>query len=403
MNTFNKVWIVPESANVFEHNKGAFVVNSHLKVMLEEDYVAMDFHQKSTATPRAPARGMALEHHNQDSEDGRLKMENRSSIQHPSSNLNPQSSQSNEITSGVSSQIVREILIPEIEKEVNTGETFANLRQIFNSMILATWYKQNLKESLLGQIYVDQNKIKGVELKDTSVHQQIYDQYVAAFKKGVFNYIKEDIVAMEPQQGSTATSRASARDDPQTQEIIPRKYFSGGFASSPLPQVVREGTTDELTAASPVNSKNWVKKANVIKVDLTPHGSDAKQLSEIADASSPVFGGPKKRIFSAELARKAGYNTPADLVYKTFRANNVLGVGLLYDEGAKVFKIPKMPFFVLRKQPYDEPISVTDIFNDFELIENPLSDINVGQIVARVGEGLTIHKYKEGKPLKKSI
>ena len=40
VNTFNKVWIVPETANVYEHAKGAFVVDSHLKVMLEEDYIA---------------------------------------------------------------------------------------------------------------------------------------------------------------------------------------------------------------------------------------------------------------------------------------------------------------------------------------------------------------------------
>ena len=42
MNTFNKIWIIPESAQIFEHDKGAFVVDSQLKVMLESDYKAMN-------------------------------------------------------------------------------------------------------------------------------------------------------------------------------------------------------------------------------------------------------------------------------------------------------------------------------------------------------------------------
>src|SRR5271167_2615640 len=48
VNTFNKVWIMADRAEVFEHNQTAFVVDSHLKVMLEEDYLAL---QKHTVVP----------------------------------------------------------------------------------------------------------------------------------------------------------------------------------------------------------------------------------------------------------------------------------------------------------------------------------------------------------------
>ena len=41
VNTFNKVWIVPDEAMVYEHDRTALVVKSHLKVMLEEDYLAL--------------------------------------------------------------------------------------------------------------------------------------------------------------------------------------------------------------------------------------------------------------------------------------------------------------------------------------------------------------------------
>src|SRR5208283_1162127 len=44
VNTFNKVWIMADRAEVFERNQTAFVVDSHLKVMLEEDYLALQKH-----------------------------------------------------------------------------------------------------------------------------------------------------------------------------------------------------------------------------------------------------------------------------------------------------------------------------------------------------------------------
>jgi phosphoenolpyruvate carboxykinase (GTP) len=163
VNTFNKVWIMADRAEVFEHNQTAFVVDSHLKVMLEEDYLAL---QKHTAVP--------------------------SSRMH-----------------SLSSEIVKQIVLPELEKEVNTGKNFANLRQIFNSIILSSWYKKNLKAALLNQIYANKAKVKGINLNDPTIKQQIYEQYLKAYKKGVFNYIKEEMGA----QGA----------------MEPRKYFSGGM------------------------------------------------------------------------------------------------------------------------------------------------------------------------------
>lgn len=176
MNTFNKVWIVPKQAIVYEHDKGAYILESKLEVMLEEDYFALRANLDNDDT------GMP------DMELGDI-----------------------EIISGVSSEMVREILIPEIEKEVNEGKTFAPLRQIYHSMILAMWYKETLKDSLLGQVYADQNKVMGVDVEDKEIKQKIYDQYLEAFNKGVYDYIREDY-------------------DPVTRQNVPKKYFSGGFA-----------------------------------------------------------------------------------------------------------------------------------------------------------------------------
>src|SRR5208283_2915425 len=107
------------------------------------------------------------------------------------------------------SQIVREIVIPELTKEVNENKNFAKLRQVYNSLILATWYKKKIKDSILAQAYADKNKVAGVNIDDPQEKERIYQRYLKAFKKGVYNYIKEE-------------------QDPLTQEVIPRKYFSGG-------------------------------------------------------------------------------------------------------------------------------------------------------------------------------
>ena len=184
--TFNKIWIIPQEAVVHEHKNGAFIVSSHLSVMLEEDYLALE-----------------------------------SNIGHAEHGLGNVSEKDLHKMSDVSLEIIREIIIPQIEHEVNYGKTFANLRQIYNSMILAVWYKRALKNSLLGKIYVDKEKVYGIGLDDSSINMEIYDQYVESFQKGVFGIVKEEY-------------------DPDLQKIIPRKYFSGG-AISPSDENVKSG------------------------------------------------------------------------------------------------------------------------------------------------------------------
>jgi len=146
VNTFNKVWIVPEKAVVYENGPRAFVVKSHLKVMLEEDYLSLE--------------------NNLDNQKIGAQLDNENETKQ---------------TSNFSSQIVREIVLPEIEKEVNQGKNFANLRQVYNSLILATWFKNTLKNSVLNQKYSNQAKISGVDVDDKEIREKIYRQYLDAF------------------------------------------------------------------------------------------------------------------------------------------------------------------------------------------------------------------------------
>lgn len=192
-NTFNKIWIVPDKASVYEMNDTAIVGESHFKVMLEQDYLAMKRNMDSV-------------------------------------NLGTNIISDNTVgqVSKLSSDVVRDILIPELEKEVNTGKNFAILRQIQNALILATWYKENLKESLLAQVYADKRKVAGVDVSDRAIKEKIYEQYIAAYREGVFNLIRED-------------------QDPLTQEVLPRKYFSGGYTAGNFEKLVRDNAQKVTT------------------------------------------------------------------------------------------------------------------------------------------------------------
>ncbi len=213
VNTFNKVWIVPEKAVVYENSKNgtAYIVESHLKVMLEQDYLSL---QRNTVILN---------------EVKDLKVPLDSSVAAlPQNDINT-----------LGSQIIREVVIPELTREVNQGKNFAKLRQVYNSLILATWYKKKIKDSILNQVYSNQNKIKGVgydhpvitnEVKDHKASldsssstqndaEGIYQQYLQAFKKGVYNYIREEDGVIASPTGEAIFS----------DKLIPRKYFSGGF------------------------------------------------------------------------------------------------------------------------------------------------------------------------------
>jgi radical SAM superfamily enzyme YgiQ (UPF0313 family) len=168
IDAFHKVWIVPERAEVYVHGDVALIVETHLKVMLEADYFAL----------KKSGHGMKRD-------DDKI--------------IN------------ATSDLMRSLILPEIEKEVNEGESFAGLRQIVSAMILATWFKQNLSETPLGRIYAEKNKVNGVNTDDLSTKEKIYQQYLQAIKAGVFNFIKEEY-------------------DENSSQVVPRRYFSGGYA-----------------------------------------------------------------------------------------------------------------------------------------------------------------------------
>jgi len=224
VNTFNKVWILPDQAQVFENKNAAYVTKSTLKVMLDEDYLAKQKHQAIKGA-------------------------------------------------SISSQIVREIVIPEITKEVNTGKNFAPLRQIYQALILAKWYKETIQNGLLDALYTNKNKVVGVNLSDPAVKEQIYERYLKAYKKGAFNYIKED-------------------PTPDGQ-VVPRKYFSGGTFLGNISEVRDYNPAD-------VHGDGAME---ALLVNLEPRDAAMIDPTKLL----PDF----QKAFEAAVPEKTGVNEPA--------------------------------------------------------------------------------------------
>jgi hypothetical protein len=260
VNTFNKVWIVPEKAVVYENAKTgtAYVVESKLKVMLEQDYLSLEKHE-GIQSVHAQANGM-----------GQL-----------------------------GSQIVREIVIPELNKEVNTGKNFYQLRQVVNSLILANWYKKKIKDSILAQVYEDKNKVSGINMADPKEKQKIYERYLKAFKKGVYSYIKEE-------------------QDVITRQLTPRKYFSGGIRAV----IARTEYTDHVPSNDlPVDhslllesvnlglSAAPVDKAQTALFSNVPSDSIDTEM-ELVRLSGAVYG----RVVSENLRDIHGHEIQRDFI-----------------------------------------------------------------------------------------
>ncbi|MBF0388174.1 MAG: hypothetical protein HQL20_10045 [Candidatus Omnitrophica bacterium] len=170
VDAMNKVWVVPGTSGIYEDADKALIVESTLKVMLEEDYIAQQHNRAS----------------------------------------NSNAGESEPQTQKFDLQIMREIIIPEIQREVNEGANFAELRQIYNALILAKWYKEQLKDAVLQRYYINQRKTGGLDLAEKDARDKIFAQYLTAFNKGVFSFIREEI-------------------EVDSKDLIPRKYFSGGF------------------------------------------------------------------------------------------------------------------------------------------------------------------------------
>ncbi|MBF0484281.1 MAG: hypothetical protein HQL25_06200 [Candidatus Omnitrophica bacterium] len=233
----NKVWIIPDKAVVYEGNNTAYVVEAKLKVMTEEDYLA-------GGSPVKSLRDHGV--------------------------LNYQT-------------FLKNIIIPKIEAEVNEGPQFAQLRQIYHSLILAMWFKKNLQNHIINKGYSDRNKVDGINNNDPQAKQKIYDAYLKAFTDGANALIKEDY-------------------DPNTQQIVPRKYISGGLDYTHFDSAM---TVTQDKAMVPAEQGLVLVKSGILSSDSKIEETDAAmKVQTILDQQKKAG----LYVWSDDISRKGAPN-----------------------------------------------------------------------------------------------
>ena len=174
--TLTRPWIVPGEIIVRETRDSAFIYKSTLKVMLEQDYLSRPIEDFGAGKDSATYNF----------KDERIKVLNE-----------------------YSSQLIRELIVPKLTKEVNISQKYASLRQVFYSLILSRWFKARFsgKNSFYTSL-IDSRNLNGLTSKESWSKTVYFKEYQKSFNDGEYS-IKEPVYT-------------------PTGQVI-RSYFSGGF------------------------------------------------------------------------------------------------------------------------------------------------------------------------------
>ena len=229
---FNKIWIVPEKMAVYENENIGIITDAILDVKTQADY-------------------------NASQQAGLAKQNN------PNNNpVNP----------------VKEILISKIKNDVNTGRNFARLRQIYNSLILASWFKSKFQNTVYTQ-YINNNKLKGVDTVSPETKQKIWNLYCESFKKGVYNLTRKEPVnppRVHVERGQAARPRSTwTRGRVKNRQ---RRFFSGGVKYAFDPDMVHNDLS-RVSTSSAVRTKVGLTE-HVVQT-LSAKSSSSLTLEEI--------------------------------------------------------------------------------------------------------------------------
>ena len=216
INALNKIWITPKSARITERGTFAIVEDCKLRVQLEHDYVA------STAIKES-VRGAP--------DYRRLSPEDQAAV-----------------------NVFKQTILPLIQTDVGEGGNFAVLRQIFSAQILAVWYKELLKRSIMADMYINRPTTAGVAHPSGITAKDIYEQYLESYRVGVFEYIHEDVVG------------------PGADDVVPRKYFSGGFSGTEIHKISAKKRSKRLLLKSRASA--GAGRLYWVRMNLSEHDSE---------------------------------------------------------------------------------------------------------------------------------
>lgn len=209
--TLTRPWIVPDEIVISETADSAYIYKATLKVMLEQDYL-------------------------KDSVAYNFKDQKQKEL--------------NEY----SSQLIREIIIPKLTKEINSSKRYAALRQVYYSLIMAQWFKARFSGKK-GKYYdlINSQNLQNLTSKEPWSKTFYFKEYQNNFQQGEYN-IQEQVYT------------------PYGQSV--RSYFSGGMKLeakfSPVGEAVKTENTEGSVVALPAFSSSPLRLGQKMRKILVP-------------------------------------------------------------------------------------------------------------------------------------
>lgn len=187
--TLTRPWIVPGEIIIRGAQGSAYIYKANLKVMLEQDYL-----KNSSAYNFQDNRAKALNEY--------------------------------------SSQLIRELIIPKLTKEINSSARYAPLRQVYYSLVLARWFKTRFTgQTGTYSSLINTQNLASLTSKESWSKSVYFKQYQKSFAEGEYN-VKEPVYT-------------------PTGQVI-RSYFSGGVDVTANMKIA--GFSESITASGQVPS-----------------------------------------------------------------------------------------------------------------------------------------------------
>jgi hypothetical protein len=221
----NRVWIIPEEAEVSEQGQQVTILDSPLRVCLESEYAPQPVNLSAKQKELAVYSG----------------------------------------------QLMRELILPELNRKVNESPAYADLRAAYRALVLAKWYKDKFSRSpgsLVDSAFF--SAVEDSDLESGYEPSQIYQEYLASLQNGEYKFSDSNYGRLDFYL-----------------QVITRDYFCGGVDFKGIKIRVR-------------NSLNFAQKSKQYLLDLIiPRGTErplrfAKSRLVLKDGRTGTLTGTDK-------------------------------------------------------------------------------------------------------------
>jgi len=117
------------------------------------------------------------------------------------------------------------MILPALNREVNTGPQYQDLRQVFYSRIIAEWYKTKHVNRAAFERIIEEKNVDAWQSRDKWSAQDIFARYVKSFNDKEFDV---------PEESETVSGQYTLK--------MTKRYIFGGvdFTSVPFKEISRE-------------------------------------------------------------------------------------------------------------------------------------------------------------------